>query len=66
MIQLVLLLISGTFLITAIIVYYLLVYKSLKNEKALKKEEQNRQARRVSAEVKSSFSGSINQGFDLN
>ncbi len=60
------LIISIIWLLTSLVIAYLLIIKPVKNEKALKKEEQNRQARRVSDEIKSSFSGSINQGFDLN
>lgn len=52
MLQLVLLLISGTFLITAIIVYYLLVYKSLKDENALKKEEEIRYTHKLFKQAK--------------
>lgn len=60
------LIISIIWLLTSFVIAYLLIIKPVKNEKALKKEEQNRQALRVSDEIKSSFSGSINQGFDLN
>lgn len=60
------LIISIIWLLTSLVIAYLLIIKPVKNEKALKKEEQNRQALRVSDEIKSSFSGSINQGFDLN